>query len=214
MSGLIVDGSGFELVLGDERVGPRRAIEDADVDLLKRIADRYVRANSADVLLELGRELFGWLDGEQRQLHAWLERAVAPAVLEVRGPQWPSNAVWQLLRAPFELLAWPGGRFLAEDGILRFGVVRRLGTASAPAELDGYRLGVAFMASSPTGQHELDFEAEEMAILDAVGDAPPHRLAGRGHRRPGAARRAAVRRQAAGRPLVLSRIQQLARQGR
>uniref|UniRef100_UPI0035630133 CHAT domain-containing protein n=1 Tax=Amycolatopsis kentuckyensis TaxID=218823 RepID=UPI0035630133 len=169
--GLVVGGSGFELVLSDERVGPRRVIGDPDVDFLKGITDRYAHASSADALLELGRELFGWLDGDQGQLHTWLERAVAPAVLEVRGPQWPSDAQWQLLRAPFELLAWPGGGFLAENGILRFGVTRRLGAASAPAELGSYRLGVAFMASSPTGQYELDFEAEEMAILDAVGDA-------------------------------------------
>ena len=37
--------------------------------------------------------------------------------------------------------------------------------------LDGFRLGLAFMASSPLGQHELDFEAEEAAILHAVGDS-------------------------------------------
>ncbi|MGI5507179.1 tetratricopeptide repeat protein [Lentzea sp. CA-135723] len=171
MFGLVVDDSGFELVLGDERVGPRRALGEADFDFLKRIGDRYVRAGSADELVKIGRELFAWLDGEQGQLRVWLQRAVAPVVLEVRGPQWPSGSVWQLLRAPFELLAWPDGGFLAEDGITRFGVARRLGTAAASAELGGYRLGVAFMASSPTGQYELDFEAEEMAILDAVGDA-------------------------------------------
>ena len=33
-----------------------------------------------------------------------------------------------------------------------------------------FRLGLAFMASSPWGQHELDFEAEEAAILTAVGE--------------------------------------------
>jgi len=38
-----------------------------------------------------------------------------------------------------------------------------------PSPLDGFRLGLAFMASAPRGQHELDFEAEEAAILTAVG---------------------------------------------
>ena len=32
---------------------------------------------------ELGRELFGWLDGEQGQLSVLLERAARPLVFEV-----------------------------------------------------------------------------------------------------------------------------------
>lgn len=81
----------------------------------------------------------------------------------------PSPAAWALLRAPFELLAAPEGGFLAEAPKL-FAVARRLGRPSTAQPLDGYRLGVAFMASAPRGQHELDFEAEEMAILNAVGE--------------------------------------------
>jgi len=46
-----------------------------------------------------------------------------------------------------------------------------LGWAGLRPGLDGFRLGLAFMASSPRGQHELDFEAEEAAILHAVGDS-------------------------------------------
>ncbi len=53
----------------------------------------------------------------------------------------------------------------------RFCVVRRLGAPQPPPPLDGFRLGLAFMASSPRGQHELDFEAEEAAILTAVGES-------------------------------------------
>ncbi len=76
-----------------------------------------------------------------------------------------------MLRAPFELLAPPGSGLLAEDELSRFSVVRRLGP---PAEdrpgPDEFRLGLAFMASAPRGQRELDFEAEEAAILTAVGE--------------------------------------------
>ncbi len=50
-------------------------------------------------------------------------------------------------------------------------MVRRLGAAAPPRSLDGFRLGLAFMASAPRGQHELDFEAEEAAILTAVGES-------------------------------------------
>ena len=76
-----------------------------------------------------------------------------------------------MLRAPFELLARPGGGLLAEDELARFCVVRRLGAARERPGLDQFRLGLAFMASSPRGQHELDFEAEEAAILAAVGES-------------------------------------------
>ncbi|MFE7077208.1 CHAT domain-containing protein, partial [Streptomyces sp. NPDC057620] len=82
----------------------------------------------------------------------------------------PSTAAWALLRAPFELLAAPEGGFLAAASKL-FAVARRLGQPSEAPALDDYRLGVAFMASAPRGQHELDFEAEESAILNAVGGA-------------------------------------------
>ena len=61
--------------------------------------------------------------------------------------------------------------FLAEDELARFCVVRRLGPAGERPGLDQFRLGLAFMASSPRGQHELDFEAEEAAILAAVGES-------------------------------------------
>ena len=73
-----------------------------------------------------------------------------------------------MLPAPFELLARPDGGFLAEDALARFCVVRRLGPGRDRPGLDEFRLGLAFMASAPRGQHELDFEAEEAAILTAV----------------------------------------------
>ena len=174
VTGLVVDGTGFELLAGDERLGSRRAVGSADVEFLAGLAGRYVRAVQAGrddgVFIELGRDLYQWLDGEQGQLGALLERAARPLVFEVAGPRSPTDAAWAVLRAPFELLAHPGGGFLAEDELTRFCVARRLGPAGKRPELGGFRLGLAFMASSPRGQHELDFEAEEAAILRAVGE--------------------------------------------
>ena len=86
-------------------------------------------------------------------------------------------------------MSWPGSAWCG-------GWARR---ASRPG-LDGFRLGLAFMASSPRGQHELDFEAEEAAILAAVGETRldlvvedtgdpeqlAHRLAGAGRDAGGA----------------------------
>ena len=174
VTGLVVDSNGFELVVDGRRVGPRRMLQTSDVDLLNAVAGQYVdavRGGSRDqALLAVGRELYRWLDGDLGQLTRLLDEASAPLVFEVRAPAKPSAAAWALLRAPYELLAAPEGGFLAAAPKL-FAVARRLGQPSpAQAALDEHRLGVAFMASAPRGQHELDFEAEEMAILNAVGE--------------------------------------------
>ena len=116
MIGLVVDGTGFEVLAGDERIGSRRPLRPGDVELLAGLASRYVRAVQArsdhGVLVELGRELYRWLDGDQGQLTGLLERADRPVVFEVAGPRSPSEAAWAVLRAPFELLAAPDGGFL------------------------------------------------------------------------------------------------------
>ncbi|MBB4715146.1 tetratricopeptide (TPR) repeat protein [Streptomyces luteogriseus] len=173
VTGLVVDVNGFELVVDGERVGPRRLLQTADTELLTAVAGQYVDAvrsgSKNQALLAVGRELYRWLDGDLGQLTRLLDEASAPLVFEVRASAKPSAAAWALLRAPYELLAAPGGGFLAEGPEL-FAVARRLGQPSPAQALDGYRLGVAFMASAPRGQHELDFEAEEMAILNAVGE--------------------------------------------
>ena len=174
VTGLVVDDISFEVLAGNERIGSRRLIEPADVALLTGLACRYVRAVQANadrgVFAGLGRELYRWLDGDQGQLTALLDGAARPLVFEVQGRRSPSDAAWAVLRAPFELLASPGGGFLAEDALARFCVARRLGPPGQPSGLGDFRLGLAFMASSPRGQHELDYEAEEAAILNAVGE--------------------------------------------
>jgi hypothetical protein len=131
VTGLVVDGTGFEVLAGGERVGPRRSLGPGDVELLTDLAARYVRAVQAGadtgVFAGLGGELSGWLEGDSGQLSGLLERAARPVVFEVRGPRSPSAAGWAVLRAPFELLAAPGGGLLAADDLFRFSVVRRLG---------------------------------------------------------------------------------------
>jgi CHAT domain len=119
--------------------------------------------------LALGRELHVWLDGDGGQLTALLQQSERPLRFEVcAAKRYPSAAEWALLRAPWELLADQQG-FLAGDVGLGFSPVRRLGRPVAPPALDKHRLGLVFMAASPRGARELDYEAEETAIMSAVG---------------------------------------------
>jgi hypothetical protein len=71
VTGLVVDAAGFEVLAGDERIGSRRSIGSADAEFLTGLANRYVRAVQAGsdtgVFVELGRELYSWLDGDQGQ---------------------------------------------------------------------------------------------------------------------------------------------------
>ena len=113
--------------------------------------------------------LHGWLDGDGGQLNALLQRAERPLRFEVcAANRYPSPAEWALLRAPWELLADQQG-FLAGDVGLGFSPVRRLGRQGASPAPDKHRLGLVFMAASPRGARELDYEAEETALMTAVG---------------------------------------------
>jgi hypothetical protein len=47
MTGLVVDGAGFEVLAGDERIGSRRPLGPGDAGLLAGLAGRYVRAVQA-----------------------------------------------------------------------------------------------------------------------------------------------------------------------
>ncbi len=176
ITGLAVDGGGFEILNADQRIGPRRSLTADDLTFLNDLAARYQRAvrdirdDRQDVFIRIGRDLWTWLDGDHRQLSGLVDQAAAPLVFEIRGARRPDASGWAMLNAPWELLAQPAGSFLAEDVLTRFSVIRRLGAATEPPPLDDYRLGLAFMASSPRGQHELDFESEEAAIMASVGN--------------------------------------------
>jgi hypothetical protein len=170
LCGIRIDHESFELVLDERSFGGRRLLSDAAVTSLEDFAARYRHIHTrydAAAALAVGRELYRWLDGDARALEQLREQAPRPFLFEVRGPRSPRKAEWALLRAPFELLADQQG-FLADDDRLRFAPVRRLGSPHQAPQLTDHRLGLVFMASAPHGQRELDYEAEESAILAAV----------------------------------------------
>ena len=76
-----------------------------------------------------------------------------------------------LLDAPWELLA-RADRPLALDPMQLFIVARRVGDVRSPLAAEHADLQLMFMAAAPQGQHELDFEAEEAAILEATKRLP------------------------------------------
>jgi CHAT domain/AAA ATPase domain len=169
---ILIDDDSFELLAEGHALGPRRRLDAEALALLDDFARRdrmLLRERSPNAgLLALGRDLFAWLDGQGGALTTALSRAVGPWLLEIRGPLRPSAGEWSLLRAPWELLADADGH-LARNPLLAFAPVRRLGAPREAAAPDDYRLGLAFMAAAPWGERTLDQEAEECAILDAVG---------------------------------------------
>ncbi len=168
---LICSGNHVSLLCDSPAFDRRRVL---DVSKLAPLSLAYTSARaSADqaALLDIGRSLWRWLDEEGWLGDLWPDRP-RPFLFEVEAPLDPNGAAWAVLHAPWELLAHPThSGFLAADATLGFAPARRLGraaAASSPAP-DDYRLGIAFMAAAPRGQRELDFEAEEAAILTAAG---------------------------------------------
>ncbi|MEO0760355.1 MAG: AAA family ATPase [Pseudomonadota bacterium] len=121
-------------------------------------------AGSEPALRAIGTEMLDWLD-RGSALTGWL--AGQERALEIRvDPAAPDPLDEALLAAPWELLC-RANLFLAEESTL-FTVARRCTTATAPAAPRFGDLALMFMAASVEGTSELDYEAEEAAILQAT----------------------------------------------
>ena len=173
MIGIYIANSGFDMIRDAVPLGPRRHLDTNSTATLGRFSRRYgelvAARHQAAELLALGRELYRWIDGDSGQLTMLMQTAVPPLRFEISVAQrYPMPQEWALLHAPWELLADDKG-YLAGDVPLGFAPFRRIGAAESPAKLDQYRLGLVFMAASPREVHELDYEGEETAILEAVG---------------------------------------------
>jgi hypothetical protein len=137
---------------------------------LQAWSKRYDKASGLDNEAELsaiGREMFVWLDSEGGWASAW---ALGPGdrSLEIRVEGRGGADEEALLDAPWELLSRADGPPLAFDDVQLFIVARRIGAKAKPLEPRHGDLQLLFMAAAPEGQHELDYEAEETAILEAT----------------------------------------------
>jgi hypothetical protein len=147
----------------------RFALDEA-LPRLKQWSRRYETASARDRegdLSAIGQEMFGWLD-DAGWVSSWVS-GNGDRELEVRveGAGGAEEAV--LLDAPWELLAGRNSP-LALDPLRLFVVARRVGRPEQAPEPRHSDLRLMFMAAAPEGQVELDYEAEEAAILEATKD--------------------------------------------
>ncbi|WP_066912533.1 CHAT domain-containing protein [Millisia brevis] len=170
--GLIIAGEEIRFAVNGRVSGGWRLSED-DRRALAAIDHRYRAALGSrrgdTVMRRIGADLFRWLDGDHARLDRRLAEWPRPVVFEVRGPRVPSDLEWLILNAPFELLIRPTGDYLVVDPEIQLTVVRRLGLPQAVPPPVHRRLRVAYMSAEPPGTPPLDFEAEESAILEALG---------------------------------------------
>jgi hypothetical protein len=158
---------------------------------LRSWAQRYdgaSRRNDEGDLAAIGRELFDWLDGSG-WASAWADALGDDRILEIRVAGRGGADETALLEAPWELLARADGP-LTLDAVQLFTVARRVGERREPLAARHADLQLMFMAAAPQGQQELDFEAEEAAIVGATQTAAVA-TCGRGDRQQGVPRRAA-----------------------
>jgi hypothetical protein len=140
---------------------------------LRGLAQRYDGASQRsdeDDLAAIGRELFDWLDGSGWG-SAWADAPGEDRILEIKVAGRGGADETALLEAPWALLARADGP-LALDAVQLFIVIRRIGDRWEPLVARHADLQLMFMAAAPQGQQDLDFEAEEAAILEATQRLP------------------------------------------
>jgi len=121
-------------------------------------------------LLQIGQEMFEWLSGPTQFLKALPNAVSAPLLVEFAVDKTDdSKEARAFLDAPWELLAF-GGRHWALRGDILFCPIRRIGKSLQPPAPSPYCLSLVFMAAAPRDAGNLNYEAEEAAILKATRD--------------------------------------------
>jgi hypothetical protein len=152
--------------------GAPRALTQADWarfdDWAKQYHDVSWLPHNQEKLLGLGRQIHDWLDGHDRWLKELRDVPDAPVIAEFAVRAQPDEKARRFLEVPWELAA-DGNGHLAAQGSLAWAPVRRVGLRADPLPPNAKnRLGIMFMAAAPLSIPELDFEAEEAAILRAT----------------------------------------------
>ncbi|MDV7340396.1 CHAT domain-containing protein [Terasakiella sp. A23] len=163
--------NGKNIICQCEGEAPYRIpLDDACLQQMADWNERYsdiVKSENNNLLLMLGQEIFDWLN-HGKWASGWLSKT-GNRELEIRTEIVNSPQAKALLDLPWEILA-TDNMYLAANEVQRFKPYRRIGTdaQTAPFEPRYQDLTMTFMAAAPTGQNELDYEAEEVAILNAT----------------------------------------------
>ena len=133
--------------------------------------DEAVQCDNEGELASIGREMFAWLDGSG-WASEWANQVGEDRQLEikVKGNDTPEEIA--LLDAPWEVLSSGKTGPLALDELQLFTVARRVGDKATPWPARNGDLQLMFVAAAPEGAGELDFEAEEAAIVKATQGLP------------------------------------------
>ena len=155
-------------------VGKEARFQAADLARMSAWADRYDAASRLDQeseLLEIGREMFAWLN-EAGWASAW-SQGHGERILEIHVEGRGNEREAIVLDAPWELLSTDRGP-LAGDDLQLFVVARQIGPSGEPWPPVNGDLQLMFLAAAVKGQSELAFEDEEAAILEATGGRRTH----------------------------------------
>ena len=139
---------------------------------LQAWSKRYDKASQLDnegELSKIGREMFAWLD-ESGWASAWALGS-GDRSLEIRVKGAGGAEEEALLDAPWELLSRPTGRRSPSTKSSRSSSCAASAKRGAARPRHG-DLQLMFMAAALEWQHEIDYEAEETAILEATRSLP------------------------------------------
>ena len=163
----------IEIRCEDAQVREDRKVSGDDLRQLKAWGERYAKLTRGEKrapgdLLEMGEEIFRWLDGSTGALRRMADAGGTPLLVEyVVAKTDESERARAFLGAPWELVARDGVHWALREDIV-FSPVRRIGKAGKPHDPDTYRLSAVFMAAAPRGADNLDYEAEEASIIRAT----------------------------------------------
>jgi hypothetical protein len=110
MWGILAGDGGFDILCADSAINRDRLhLDILMVATLEEISGRLLESSQPAVGLQaLGRDLYGWLDGDGGHLTALLREAPRPFRFEVCASDLhPSAAEWAQLRGAWELMVRP-----------------------------------------------------------------------------------------------------------
>jgi tetratricopeptide (TPR) repeat protein/CHAT domain-containing protein len=131
--------------------------------LIKKSKTDFYNADPNPV--EVGKQLYSWLDGDDRWLAQALDQTREGLVLAIETQERLAHLPWETMHDRVGFLVMRSNPIV---------IVRQIDAVAPQRELPERSLQVMFMATDPEapGETRLEFEREESEILDATRDLP------------------------------------------